>query len=149
MNPRTCARAASALFAAEVLFAVVHRATGARYPGFTHTHDVVIDTALATIWSAAALAALLRRPWQGFFVMLAGVAATIIHGFMFSVATSGRAGPHGAGLPFLAGAILQAYWVVRAAPAFFAPESRPELPEREQEPARRHAWLPAGLRHSH
>jgi hypothetical protein len=130
-----------------VAFAIIHLATG-RYRGFTRAHDVVIGTFLATIWMASALIATVQRPRQGFFVMLAGVGATLVHGVMFSVATTGRtSGPHGAGIPFLVGGLLQAYLVVHAAPAFFAPEE--VRPAAEAAPAGRRFWSPLRARHSH
>jgi hypothetical protein len=135
-------------FAAEATFAVVHLATGARYFGFTHLHNVVIDVSLATIWTASALAALFHRSWAGFFTILVGASVSIVHGVMYSIALTQR-GPFGVTVPFLLGAAVQFYLAVHAAPVFL----QPPVPRAEAAPApawgrRRPAWL-LRLRQSH
>jgi hypothetical protein len=55
MSPSACARIASALFAAEALFAVIHRAVGGQYHGFTLTYSAVVDWLLLVAWTTAAL----------------------------------------------------------------------------------------------
>lgn len=130
MKPATAGRVAAATFAAEMLFPILHQALGGSYTGFSHVHDVTIDTGLAVIWGASAIAGLVQRPDRAFFVMLAGTAVTFVHFVMFSVAT-GIHGPYGVSLPWLALFPLQAWLVCRSAPAFFA--RQPE-PEREAEP---------------
>lgn len=120
MKPATAGRIAAATFAAEMLFPILHQALHGSYTGFTHVHDVTIDTALAVVWGASAIAGLVQRPDRAFFVMLTGATVTFVHFFMFSVVT-GIHGPYGVSLPFLALFPLQMWLVVRAAPAFFAP----------------------------
>lgn len=122
---------AALLFAVQTLFPIVHRAVGARYMGFTHLYTVAIDIGLALIWGASAIAGLIQRPRHAFFVMLAGTAVTFIHFLMFSVIT-GAHGPRGASLPWLVAFAVQAYWTVRAAPAFFAPARTTTAQPRER-----------------
>jgi hypothetical protein len=135
MRPARYAYVAGVLFAAEAAFAIVHRLAGGRYPGFTHTHDVVIDLGLAVIWSAAAVACLIHRSWPAFVVAFVGSAVSVIHGVMFSVALTHR-GPYGVGIPFLIAATVQFYCAVHDAPAFLEGE-QPSTAE----PRRRFAFL--------
>ncbi|HEX8793165.1 MAG TPA: hypothetical protein VF765_19610 [Polyangiaceae bacterium] len=143
MKPATAGRVAAATFAAEMLFPILHQALGGRYTGFTHVHDVTIDTGLAVIWGASAIAGLVQRPDRAFFVMLAGTAVTFIHFVMFSLSTGIR-GPYAVSLPFLALFPLQAWLVVRSAPAFFA---RKPAAEHEHHETARAIWARLRLRH--
>jgi hypothetical protein len=114
MKPKHYAWIAAAVLAAEAVFAVVHRAGGWDYRGFTRAHDVVLDPGLAVVWAAAASAALVRWSFPAFFVAMLGAAASLAHGIMFSVSS-----PHtGAGLPFLAAAVVTAVALKRSLPAW-------------------------------
>jgi hypothetical protein len=114
---------AAFLFAAQAAFAIVHRAAGGEYSGFTHVHSVVIDVGLAVIWGGAAVACAVHRSWPAFVWMLVGSAVSLIHGFMFSIAT-GDHGPYGVGIPFLVAAGVELFLWAHAGPAFL--EERPE-----------------------
>jgi hypothetical protein len=132
MKPATAGRIAAATFAAEMLFPILHQALHGSYTGFTRVHDVTIDTLLTLMWGASAVAGLVQRPDRAFFVMLAGTAVTFVHFVMFSLSTGIR-GPYGVSLPWLVLFPLQAWLVVRSAPAFFAPvreEAEAEAQER-------------------
>jgi hypothetical protein len=131
VKPFTFGRLAAATFAAEALFPIIHRAVGARYHGFTHIHDVVVDFGLAAVWLASALAGALGRPPRAFFVMLAGASLSFIHFIMFSISLSNH-GPRGASLPWLVLFPIQMYLVVRSAPMFF---EQPATSTHAQEPA--------------
>ena len=82
MKPAVYGRLAALLFAAQAVFPIVHRAVGGEYWGFMHAHNVVIDAGLAFIWSVSAIAGLIQRPPNAFFVMLFVVSA-----FLFRRAT--------------------------------------------------------------
>jgi hypothetical protein len=142
VKPARHAQLIALLFAAEAAFAIVHRAVGGEYRGFTHTHNVVIDVSLAVVWIGSALAALLHRGWPALFLTLVGASVSIVHGFMLSVALTDR-GPYGVGVPFLLAAAVQLYLIVHAAPAFLE-ERAARAPARRVRPA----WL-LRLRHSH
>lgn len=135
MRPVRYAYVAGVLFAAEAAFAIVHRLAGGRYAGFSHIHDVVIDLGLAVIWSAAALACLIHRSWPAFVIAFVGSAVSVIHGVLFSIATTDH-GPFGVGIPFLVAAAVQFYCAVHDAPAFLAAEEPSTA-----EPRRRFAFL--------
>jgi hypothetical protein len=143
MSPLGHARAAAGLFAAEAIFPVAHRLTGGAYHGFSHGHDVVIDTGLTIVWLTAAVVGFLGRPRNGPGILLAGAAVSIIHGFMFSVATC-DVGPRGAGLPFLLAAALQSYFIAHSFPAFTEEEQRARAEARRHEPP--HVWHIGPLR---
>jgi hypothetical protein len=132
MKPETYGRVAGALFAAEAVFPIVHRALGGRYAGYTHGFDVVIDAGLAVVWCASAVAGFVQRPPQTFFVMFTGALVTFVHFVMYSNST-GYHGPYAVSLPWLALFPVQMFCVVRAAPAFFAPRAEPAS-EREARP---------------
>jgi hypothetical protein len=117
MTPRTSALVAAPLFAAEAAFAIVHRALGGEYLGFTHGHNVVIDLGLAVVWGGAAVACALHRSWPAFMWMLVGSAVSLIHGVMFCVA-SGPHGPYGLGIPFLVASGVQLFLWAHAGAAF-------------------------------
>jgi len=117
MTPKGYALAAAVLFLAEVAFAVIHRAVGGHYFGFTRAYSVVIDWLLAAIWSASAVAALVRRPKNALSLMVLGASASLFHGLLFNISASNR-GMHGLGLPFLVAGGLQLFCVAQAAPAF-------------------------------
>lgn len=136
MKPSTHARIAAAIFAAQACFPILHRATGGRYAGFTFVHDVIVDTGLAAIWLAAVLAGVMHRPPRAWFVLIAGMGLSVIHGIMYSIATSVD-GPRGAGIPFLVAAVVEGYFVANAAPAF-----RSRRAQREHEAAMKphHRW---------
>jgi hypothetical protein len=151
MSPIGYARTAAGTFAAEAIFPIVHRLTGSAYNGFSHVHDVVIDTGLAVVWITAALVGFLRRPSNGPAFLLAGASVSLIHGFMFSVATCDR-GPIGAGIPFLAAGAAQLYLIAHAFPAFAQRAERREVaaPREAEAPPQWHLgrlWLRP--RHSH
>jgi hypothetical protein len=140
VKPATFGRLAAGSFAAEALFPIIHRAVGGRYFGFSHVHDVAVDLGLAVTWIASAVAGFVQRPPNAFFVMLSGTAVTLIHFVMFSVAT-GDHGPYGVSLPWLALFPLQAYFVVRSAPAFFERAAEPAAePERAREEEATSRW---------
>lgn len=149
MSPLGHARAAAGLFAVEAIFPVAHRLTGGAYRGFSHAHDVVIDTGLTFVWLTAAVVGFIGRPRNGPAFLLGGAAVSIIHGFMFNLATC-DVGPRGAGLPFLLAAALQSYFIAHAFPAFTEEERRARAEAREREP---HIWHIGPLRwrprHSH
>jgi hypothetical protein len=139
LRPKHYAWIAAGLFAAEMVFAIVHRATGARYPGFSRVHDIVIDLGLTASWGAAVVACLVRAGWPAMCLALWGGLVSVIHGFNYSIALTDT-GPHGASVPFLIAAGVQFYCVTQMGPAFFE--------EREHAPRRHFAWL-ARLRHAH
>jgi hypothetical protein len=116
MSPSTCARVAAALFAAQAIFAIVHRATGSGYRGLTHGSSVVVDLGLTVIWLAAAVAGLVRRSGLALVMMCVGAMVSLIHGINFSVSTSSH-GPYGVGIPFVFAAIAETYLIARAIPA--------------------------------
>jgi hypothetical protein len=105
---------------------------------------VIVDTGLAAIWLAATLVGVLHRPPRGWFVLIAGTGLSVIHGIMYSIATSVN-GPHGAGIPFLAAAIVEGYFVANAAPAFRSAQAQREH-EAAMEPRPR--WWPRPRHHS-
>jgi hypothetical protein len=151
MSPIGYARTAGVLFAAEAIFPIAHRLTGSAYNGFSHVHDVVVDAGLTVVWVTAALVSFLGKPSNGPAFLLAGASVSVVHGVMFSIATSDR-GPVGAGIPFLAAAAVQFYLTAHAFPAFAQRSERREAAEsREAEaPPRWHlgrVWLRP--RHSH
>jgi hypothetical protein len=117
MSPTGYARTAAGLFAAEAVFPIVHRLTGSWYNGFAHAHDVTIDTGLFLVWVSAALVGFLLKPRNGLAILLAGAAVSLMHGVMFSIATSDK-GPVGAGVPFLLVGGVQLYLIAHAFPAF-------------------------------
>jgi hypothetical protein len=147
MSPIGYARTAAVMFAAEAVFPIAHRLTGSAYNGFTHVHDVVIDTCLTIVWLSAALVGFLGRPSNGLAVLLWGACVSVMHGVMFSIATSDK-GPVGAGVPFLVAGTVQLYLIAHAFPAFA--EGAAPREAREAEPRR---WLVGRLalrlRHSH
>jgi hypothetical protein len=146
MKPATYAKLAALLFAAQAIFAVVHRLVGGEYRGFTHVHNVVIDILLAVIWTAATVTALMRRPPKAGVLLVLGAIASLMHGLMFNL-TSADEGPRGAGIPFLLAAIVESLFIVRAAPAFQVVGR--ETPEaRREEPRHRH-FFPLRPRHTH
>lgn len=148
LRPKHYAWIAAVLFAAEMAFAVIHRATGARYHGFSRGHDIVIDLGLAASWGAAAVACLVRAGWPAICLALWGGLVSVIHGFMYSIALTDT-GPHGASVPFLIAAAVQLYCVAQMGPAFFeAHEPREAAAEPEHAPGRHVGWL-ARLRHAH
>jgi hypothetical protein len=124
------------LFAAEAVFPIAHRLTDSAYHGFTHAHDVTIDTGLTFIWLAAAMVGFTRRPANGQAILLAGAAVSLVHGVMFSIATS-DVGPRGAGVPFWVVGALQFYFIAHSFPAFAEQERAARDEVREREP---HAW---------
>jgi hypothetical protein len=117
MGPSACARIASALFAAEALFAVIHRAVGGQYHGFTFTFSAVIDWLLLVVWITAAAAGVVQQSGRAFTAMWIGAFASLMHGLNISVSTSGHR-PFGVGIPFAIAAIAQAWLIIRAVPAF-------------------------------
>jgi hypothetical protein len=144
MKPSTFGRIAGLTFAAEAVFPIAHRAAGAWYGGLTHSNTVAVDVGLAVIWIASAVVGLVQPPGRAYFVLLVGTAVTLIHFVLFSVST-GVHGPRGVALPWLVLFPLQAYWVLRAAPAFW---NRGEEPAAGAEPApERGRWLPLRPRH--
>ena len=120
---------ASATFAAEAVFAIVHRATGAEYPGFAHVHNVVIDLGLAAIWLIAAFVALLRRPTGALAFLLAGAATSFLHFLLFTIASTARS-PSIVGLPFLAAALVQFIYTAHAFPEFTRAHERRHVEDR-------------------
>jgi hypothetical protein len=62
------------------------------YPAFKY--DRVIDTTLLIIWSCAAAAMFLRRPWTVYFAAV-GVFTTLVHGVLVGVSNRWL------GLPYL------------------------------------------------
>lgn len=142
MKPATSARIAGGLFLAEALFAVLHRALGGEYKGFTHLHNVVVNLGLAVIWGGAAVMCALHRTWPAFVWVLVATAASLVHGVMFSLAT-GFSGPIGAGIPFLLAAGIEAWCWVYAGSAFLEP-----APAAPQEPGERRFWH-RRVAHSH
>jgi hypothetical protein len=137
VKPTTSARIAAGLFLAQALFPVLHRALGGRYWGFTHTHDVVIDTGLALTWGGAAVASILHRGWPGFLLMLAGALASLVHGLMYSLVT-GIHGPVGVGIPFLVAAGIEIWCWANASSAFRAPAA--EAPREEKKAKEPRFW---------
>jgi hypothetical protein len=135
MSPSGHARAAALLFAAEAVFPIAHRLTGSAYNGFSHAHDVTIDTGLTVIWISAALVGLVRRPSNGPAILLGGAAVSLVHGVMFSIATS-DVGPRGAGVPFLLAGALQLFFIAHSFPAF-AERPRAARDEAREREARR------------
>jgi hypothetical protein len=91
-------------------------------------HDLVVDTGLAVTWIAAACVGLIRRPPGAFAILLAASVLSLIHGVMFSIATS-DVGPRGAGVPFLVVGTVQLYLVAHAMPSF-AQRERARVRER-------------------
>jgi hypothetical protein len=138
MSPSAYARVASGLFAAEAIFPIAHRFAGADYRGFAHVHNVVVDSGLAIVWITAAVAGLTRRSGLALAAMCIGALLSLVHGLMFSVATS-SVGPYGVGLPFLFAAIAQTYLIVQAAPAFRHAPEEPREPSPAPSPAPHHA----------
>jgi hypothetical protein len=130
MSPSTSARIASALFAAEAVFAVVHLLVGGGYRGYVHSFGVIVDCGLAAIWIAATVAGVVQRSGLALATMWVGAAVSIVHGFLFSVQTS-SVGPYGVGLPFVFAAGAQAYLIAQATPAFRHAHAEPG----EAEPA--------------
>ena len=126
MKPSRYALAASALFAVQAIFPVVHLLAGGVYPGTTRGLSIAWDLWLAVIWIAAAIAGVVRRSGVALGVMCVGAMASLMHGLQLSVLLSSR-GPYGVGLPFLAAAVLALLFSVRAIPAFRR--------EREEEPS--------------
>jgi hypothetical protein len=147
MSPAGYARIAAVSFAAEAIFPIAHRLTGSAYRGFSHVHDVVIDVCLTVVWLSAAVVGFLGRPSNGPAVLLAGACVSVMHGVMFSIATSDF-GPRGAGVPFLIVGTVQFFLVAHAFPAFA--EGAAPREAREAEPRR---WLVGRLglrlRHTH
>jgi hypothetical protein len=143
VNPRRYALVASALFAAQAIFAIVHLAMGASYPSFTHAYSVVTDVVLAVSWATAAVASLTPLTWPAPFLMMWGAAVSAMWGFLYTVATN-DVGPTGVGLPFLAAAGVQFYCIFRAAPPLTPVELQPSA----SRPRRWLAWMPR-LRHTH
>jgi hypothetical protein len=125
VDPVFYSRVAAGLFAVEAVFPIAHRLAGAEYFGFTHAHNVAVDLGLAVIWLSAALVALLRRPLNGLAALLAGAATSVIHGLLFTIATS-HSGPSVVGLPFLGAAVVQFYCTAHAVPAFTEEHARRE-----------------------
>lgn len=126
-------RIASATFAVEAVFPIAHRLTGARYHGFTHVYDVVIDVGLTTIWLVAAVVALFRRPVAGLAILLAGAATSIIHGLLFTIASTARS-PSIVGLPFLGAALVQFFCAALAFPEFIQSHERRHIEETGSKP---------------
>lgn len=123
MKPAHHAEVAAIVFLGGVAFAVTHLVSGAHYGHFVHLHNVIIDVGLATIWSAAALASLVRRTFASFLAVVAGTAVAHIHGFLFSVAAPGT----GAGVPFLiASSVLLPLLFTWSAPAWRTAAAAPE-----------------------
>jgi hypothetical protein len=142
MSPAGYARTAAGLFAAEAVFPIVHRLTGSEYNGFTHVHNVTIDFGLTVIWLSAAVIGFLLKPRNGLAILLAGASVSLIHGVLFSIASSDK-GPVGAGVPFLVVGGLQLFLIAHAFPAF-TEEARAARDEaRAREP---HAWQLGHLR---
>jgi hypothetical protein len=131
MSPIGYARTAGVLFAAEAVFPIVHRLTGSEYLGFTHLHNVVIDTGLAVVWITAAVVAFVRRPSNGPAFLLAGASVSLMHEIMFSVATC-DSGPIGAGIPFLVVGGVQLYLIAHTFPAFAERAERHEAAEPQE-----------------
>jgi hypothetical protein len=117
MSPSACARIASGLFAAEAIFAMVHRAVGGQYHGFTFTFSAVVDWLLLAVWLTAAVAGVVQQSGRAFVAMWIGALGSLMHGLNISVSTSGYR-PFGVGIPFVLAAMAQAYLIVRAIPAF-------------------------------
>jgi hypothetical protein len=138
MSPSTSARIASALFAAEAMFAVVHLLVGGGYRGVVHSFGVLVDCGLAAIWIAATVAGLVQRSGLALATMWVGAAVSLTHGFLFSVATS-SVGPYGVGLPFVFAAVAQAYLIAQAAPAFRHVRAEPREAEPSAPPFGQHA----------
>jgi len=115
MTAKTWAKVLPSLFVAEAVYAVIHRATGGEYGTFTHAHNAVIDVALATIWSAAALAVALRTFTLPLGII--GTTASVIHGTLFCLASSSPDG-----LPFLAAGPLILVALIRSAPVWMSDE---------------------------
>ncbi|HTQ41750.1 MAG TPA: hypothetical protein VMI75_03265 [Polyangiaceae bacterium] len=137
MRPMHYARVATALFAAEAIFAIVHLALGAHYHHFTRGHNVTIDILLFLSWSTAAVASLKPQTWPAPVLMMWGAAVSAVHCFMFTLATN-DVGPTGVGLPFIAAAAVQFFCIFHAVPPL---ELTPVVPEPEPERRRLPAWV--------
>lgn len=101
------------VFAAEGVFAVVHRLMGGEYAGFTHVYNVIADIGLASIWLASATALLIHRSFPAFFLVILGIVASFTHGLLFSISSA-----EGLGVPFLGAAVLLLYLVIKSVPAW-------------------------------
>jgi hypothetical protein len=119
MKASTSARATVPLFAAQAIFAVLHRLFGTDYVRFTHAYNVAGELALACIWIAAAIAALVGRGGPAFIVVCLGATASFVHGLMvLTGTTASMGGVHWVGILFLLAGAVEAFLAVRAVPAF-------------------------------
>ena len=100
---------AAILFAIQGIFAVLHRALGREYSGYTHSTNVFFDTLYAILWLACAAACLVRRSSAAWVIAWLGMYASLYFGIMFSVATANMVG-----LPFLVAAGLIAFCLSRS-----------------------------------
>jgi hypothetical protein len=107
------------LFAAQAAFAVLHRLFGTDYVRFTHAYNVAGELALACIWTAAAIAALVGRGGPAFIAVCLGAGASLTHGLMILAGTTSSMGTaHWLGVLFLLAAAIEAVLIVGAVPAF-------------------------------
>jgi hypothetical protein len=111
MRPKTYARFAGVIFAAEAAFVFVHRAVGARYPTFSFGHDVVVDVGLGVIWSLAAISMFVPHR-RSLAIAVPAMFLSIVHGILFCVATGTPVG-----VPFLVAAAVLAFLLRQGAPA--------------------------------
>jgi hypothetical protein len=119
MKASTSARATIPLFAAQATFVVLHRLFGADYVRFTHAYNVAGELALACIWTAAAIAALVGRGGPAFIVVCLGAVASLTHGLMVLAGTTASMGRvHWVGVLFLLAGAIEAVLAVQAVPWF-------------------------------
>jgi hypothetical protein len=108
---------AALLFAAQAAVTVMHRLLGRDFLNLAHGYNVAAEWVFVSVWAAATVAALMKRSTWALVVWCCGVGASTVHGLMLLVATS-SSGPHGAGIPFLLAAAIEAGLAIRAAPLF-------------------------------
>ncbi len=114
MKPRNYAVIAGVVLAAEAAFAVAHRLTRGEYGGFAPSFAVGWDAMLATIFIVGAVGAVAHRTFPAMFMVVLGALASLTHGCLFSVASPGTY----AGVPFLLGAPVIIYALVKSLPSW-------------------------------
>jgi hypothetical protein len=126
LEPTQHALVAACVLAAQGVFAVVHLILGPNYPGFTWITNVLVDASLAAVWSAAALAMLVRRTTVAFFVVMLAILASLTHGVLYSMVAPST----GVGVPFLVGAGIVSFCAMRSKPAWSVTSIRRAPPPR-------------------
>jgi hypothetical protein len=120
MQPRSYATVASVILLAEGTFAAVHRLLGGEYGQFAHIHNIIIDVAIMVIWFAAGFSAMFPGPSGTIYLVMLGIAVSVIHGVLFCLSTGTAYG-----LPFLVAAAVLVWVLVRSAPAWRNPADTP------------------------